>query len=212
VSEIQELDYLSPAIQYRLKSSRSKREPLARAMGVKNERLRVLDATFGRGIDSLCLAQWGCQVTGLERNTEIYQNAARALLALQRVSKEAELIKLLNIDSVKFIAELENAQDQFDVIYLDPMYELDPRASAKPKKEIQELRSIVGADVDKLVLLKISLSSGVRRVVVKGPPGRVMRIETSEGVERQPTRSLIEKSVQLDIYIRGSMGESGGVI
>ncbi len=59
------LDFAEPGLRRRVAAGRD--QPLARAIGISQGRLRVVDATAGFGRDAFVLAALGCQVRALER-------------------------------------------------------------------------------------------------------------------------------------------------
>lgn len=193
------LSYLDPKILYRLRSMRPKTQPLAKALGLaKNDVSRVFDMCFGFGIDALSIAQWGCDVVGFERNRTIFSLSFSALEELGKSehphSALAHRIKLRYVDALEFLRSAVNEVQTEDVIYLDPMYNLDTKGSAKPKKRMQFLRELVGEDSDRETLLELALASPARRVVLKGPPKSKPEIE--------PTHSLLEKTASWHIYTK----------
>ena len=193
------LDYLDPKILYRLRSLKSKSQPLAKALGLQKIAVsRVFDMCFGFGIDALSIAQWGCEVTGFERNRTIFSLSFEALDALKSSDHPnatlANKIHLRYEDAVGFLKASAAEIQPSDVIYLDPMYNLDTKGSAKPKKRLQFLREKVGEDADRDLLLELALAAPAKRVVLKGPP--------KARPEIIPTHTLLEKSASWHIYTK----------
>lgn len=160
------VDFLAPALSYRIKHSAGNKQLIAKAIGIKGGiRPTVLDTTAGLGVDSFVLASLGCSVIMLERCPII-----GALLhdGLERFNKKIkmELHVLQAIDYLNkiFCMEIEKP----DTIYLDPMYP-ERKKSALGKKTMRVLHELVGADEDAADVLTLALKCAKTRVVVKRP-------------------------------------------
>lgn len=154
----------------RLKDSQNRRQPLARAIGLSGATLHVLDATAGLGRDSILFAIWGCQVLALERSSELCQTLQKALdLAVEVPALKSAVprIELVKADAREFLRS-KKAKGAFDVIYLDPMYS-ESTKSALAKKEMRDLRELVGDDLDAKELFDYAIQAAPKRVVVKRP-------------------------------------------
>lgn len=190
-------DFVTGKIGYRLVHGRNKRQPLARALGLKgNPDLKVIDATAGMGRDAMMLASLGCFVLMLERSPII---AALLEDGLKRAAQTTALgplvkkrVRLIHTDAITYLDNLSQ-QQRPDVVYLDPMY--PPRTkNAKVKKEMQILRDLLGNDSDAAALLHASLNCAKNRVVVKRP-------RFAEPLsDAPPTRSAQGKTTRYDIY------------
>lgn len=191
-------DFAGGAVAYRRRHSGGRKQPLARAAGLKkNQTPTVLDATGGLGRDAFVLACLGCHVHLVERSPIV-----GALLedGLKRAAEAPETggiirgrITLSVGDSMELAGKL-CAANRPDVVYLDPMYPHRTK-SALVKKEMRLLRAIVGEDLDAPSLLKTMLSCARQRVVVKRP----RLAEALEG----PAPSLIisSKNSRFDVYL-----------
>lgn len=164
------VDFVHGPTAYRRLAAGSTRQPLAKAVGLKQGRPSVLDATAGLGRDSFQLACLGCCVCAVERSPIL---AAMLQDALERASRDndpkltaiAERITVQSMDSKALLASMLEA-DRPDVIYLDPMY--TPRtSSALAKKEMRILRMLVGDDDDADELLRLARTVATKRVVIK---------------------------------------------
>ncbi len=173
-------------------------EMLIRAIGhKKNNRTSVLDATGGLGRDAFIMASHGCQVHVVEKNP-----VAGALLedGLRRASEHPDTtkisgrIRLTVTDSYQFLLA-GNREEQYDVIYLDPMFPKRSK-SARVKKELQVLQLLVGqADDDTDKLFEAALQAAGKRVVVKRP-------KTAPPLQgRAPSHSLSGKTTRFDVYL-----------
>ena len=143
-------------------------QDIIKAIGIKGNLIKpkVLDTTAGQGRDSFILASLGCNITLLERNKVIYLLLKNAIENAKNNDELKNIVKnmtIINQDSVKF---LENNNDFFDVIYLDPMFPKSKK-SRLVKKDMQIFREIVGNDLDSSKILESALKSNTKRVVVK---------------------------------------------
>ncbi len=194
-------DFDSKQIIYRRKYGGGNGQALARAVGVTNEcKPKVLDLTAGLGIDSFILATLGCKILMLERNPIVYELLCDGLARASEMTSDTgdlalitERLKLNKIDALDYLAKLA-PENKFDVIYLDPMFEL-PAKVAKAKKEMHALQNLVGADTDAGKVLKKAMRHARYRTVVK-------RSNKSPSLTNQkPDVILKGKSTRYDIYI-----------
>lgn len=190
-------EFTHGATGYRRKQGQ--REMLLKAVGAhKSKGLTVLDATGGLGRDSFLMAACGCTVHILERNKIV-----AALLAdgLQRAARHeetsgiAERITLSVLDSREFLEKYADTE-QYDVIYLDPMYP-ERSKTALVKKEMQILQQLIGPEDDTEQLLAAALKAARKRVVVKRP--KTAPFLTG----RKPSHSLTGKTTRFDVYMLG---------
>lgn len=165
-----QIDFLTGALSYRQKKCRPGNELLGKAVGIKsNYKPTIVDATAGLGRDAFILACLGCPVLMLERSptvAKLLEEALHRLITDPHFSKKISLT-MRHIDAKCYFAALTEI-DRPDVIYLDPMFPHRTK-SALVKKELRQLREIVGNDEDAAELLTIALKVARKRVVVKRP-------------------------------------------
>jgi 16S rRNA (guanine1516-N2)-methyltransferase len=99
-------------------------------------------------------------------------------------------------------AALSDGVEGIDVIYLDPMFPHRSKA-ALAGKEMQVFRQVVGDDDDAPQLLRVALSAGACRVVVKRP----RKAPSIDGPE--PTLRIEGKSSRYDIYVQRGLPGTG---
>lgn len=193
------VDFLVGSAYYRFVNDRTIRQPLAKAVGIKQGyRPTVLDTTAGFGEDSFVLAALGCTVTMLERSPLIWAllsdgiRRSRSHHEIGRIFEEN--VELLRADSQRYLSE---GPKPFDTIYVDPMYPHRKKSSLN-KQKMRWLRTLVGDDVDSSGLLHAALSHADKRVVVKRPAGA----EVLAGLE--PSYTVTAKSCRYDIYLAPS--------
>lgn len=117
---------------HRLKRATIKSELIARACQIGKAE-HILDATAGLGHDAIILAWLGAKVTLLERHPILFALLESALAQAQQhpvLAEMAKRITLHHIDSAEYLEKIED--QQFDVIYLDPMF---PQRDANQKQE-----------------------------------------------------------------------------
>ncbi len=188
------VEFTSGTMAHRCQYGGGKSQLIAKAIGIKNRaRPRVLDLTAGLGRDAYVMAHLGCTVTMVERSPIIAALLDDGLKrALQLNDLATARLELIYQDSLQLLNKA-NLNEQFDVIYLDPMFtELDK--SALVKKEMRILRELVGQDLDADKLLIAALQAGSKRVVVK----RARLAPQLTNVK--PSYQLIGKSTRFDIY------------
>ena len=164
------VDFRGGSIEYRRRQTTSRKEAIARAVGLKGGATpSVLDLTAGLGRDSFILASLGCTVQMVERSAVV-----AALLAdgMARAGEEPALAGIMARLRLRVGESLEILRtwqgDRPEVVYLDPMYPHRGK-SALVKKEMRLIRLLVGDDKDSDALLRAALGVATRRVVVKRP-------------------------------------------
>ena len=189
------VDFVGGATGYRRRSGMSRRQTIARAVGLnRSGNLTVLDATGGLGRDAFLLACLGCRVTIVERSAVLgallRDGLRRAALAdedeLRDIIGRMELV----IDDTRRV--LDGLHEATDVVYIDPMYPPSGR-SALAKREMRICRALVGDDEDAGELLSAARSFALRRVVVK----RHRRVPP---LGPEPDHKYMGRTVRYDVY------------
>ena len=192
------IDFTGGALNHRRLMGGGRRQTLARAIGLKpGYNPVIVDATTGLGRDAFVLANCGCTILMCERSPIL---AALLENALTRAANDPEIgdwintrMKLNFSDSVTTLNTL-SGESLPDVVYLDPMYPHSKR-SAKVKKEMQTLQTLLGADRDSSELFALSLKKARRRVVVKRP-------KWADCLDDSAPDTMVEsKNTRYDIYI-----------
>lgn len=119
---------------HRLKRATVKSELIARACHT-TQKPKILDATAGLGHDGLLLAWLGANVVMIERHPVLYTLLVSSL-AQARLHPEFQdalsRVTVVHAEAANYIAAL--SVNDFDVIYLDPMF---PKAEQADKKQPQ---------------------------------------------------------------------------
>ena len=168
-------------------------ELLHRAIGITEQRKpRVLDATAGMGQDAFALASRGCTVTMIEQHPLIHLLLKDGLRRSKGTDNAdvTDRLTLIYADARKF---LRQPNEEFDVIYLDPMFP-EKRGTAKTKKAMQLFRQMLTDDVDDDELLELAINQAKHRVVIKRP------IKAPEFAGRKPGYNLKGRNVRYDIF------------
>lgn len=193
-------EFVSPEMQYRLKKSGAKSELIMRAIGNKQGPCNVIDATPGLGRDAMVMANFGCQVTMLERSPAVAVILADGLRQLQQLLPDLRNnLSLYCDDSIHTLNEkdLKNKGLNLpDVVYLDPMFP-HRKKSALVKKEMQLFQRLLGHDPDADALFNAAIKVAKKRVVVKRP-------NTAEPLNKQkPNLTIDSKKHRFDVYLTG---------
>lgn len=164
------VDFLGGPIEYRRRQTTSRKESIARAVGLKGgTSLVVLDLTAGLGRDSFILASLGCTVRMVERSPMVAALLADGIERARQEPTLAEIMARLSLIPGESMEILRTWQGEHpEVICIDPMYPHRGK-SALVKKEMRLIRLLVGDDEDSDGLLHAALSVATRRVVVKRP-------------------------------------------
>jgi 16S rRNA (guanine1516-N2)-methyltransferase len=190
------VDFASESFLYRLQRGGGRKQPLARAIGLKpGYSPQVLDATAGLGRDGFLLASLGCRVILCERSALIHallRDGLTRAASDPRLSAIASRITLYLGDALTLLSTLP--QDRPEVIYLDPMFPHRTK-SALVKKEMRMVRMVVGDDSDTSDLLKEALAQAGKRVVCKRP----IQAESLEGP--RPDFTITTPKHRFDIYL-----------
>ncbi len=191
------IDFVGGAVGYRLRAGEGTRQPLARACGLTAAQLpMIVDATAGLGRDAFFLASLGASITLIERSPQVHQALARAMAAARDQGGElAGIIDRMTLvmgDSREVLPDLAP-----DVVLVDPMHP-ERRKTALVKKQMRDLRDVVGADTDAHALMEVALASARWRVVLKWP----LRADPIAGL-RRPSHQIVGKTTRYDVFVTG---------
>ncbi|WP_343313242.1 class I SAM-dependent methyltransferase [Brucella sp. BE17] len=196
------VDFVGGAVGHRFRSGEGRGQALARAAGFASGITpNIVDATAGLGRDAFFLASLGANVTLIERSEKMHELLAKGLA---RASAEgghyAETVArmtLLHGDSCLLLQELKP-----QVVLVDPMH--PPRGnSALVKKEMRQIREIVGSDADSEKLMQAALEYAKNRVVLKWP----LRASPMAGL-RKPSHQILGKSTRYDVFVKAKLTPS----
>jgi len=189
------IDFVGGAVGFRLRRGEGRGQPLPRACGMaKGATPTIVDATAGMGRDAFFLASLGAHVTLIERNPQVHAALERAMAAAREHGDELAAIiarmTLLHGDSRALLQTLGP-----EVVLVDPMHP-ERTKSALVKKQMRDLRDVVGADLDARELMEAALAAAQNRVVLKWP----QRAAPIEGL-RKPSHQISGKTTRYDVFV-----------
>lgn len=193
------VDFVGGAVGHRFRSGEGRGQALAKAAGLTTGiNPYIVDATAGLGRDAFLLASLGAHVTLIERSPKMHDLLADGLSrATAEGGKYAETVArmtLLHGDSCMLLPQLKP-----QVVLVDPMH--PPRGnSALVKKEMRQIREIVGTDHDAENLMQVALEHAQNRVVLKWP----LRAEPMAGL-RKPSHQILGKSTRYDVFVKAKI-------
>lgn len=193
-------DLQSAQLNYRRQHGGGRKEPLAKAVGLKKAKTPfVIDTTAGMGREALLLTSMGCKVLAIERQPVIYlllNDAINRLYLNGDRGLSASQLKLIHANSTDYLTDLNRQKnsEKPQVIYMDPMFP-DRNKSAAVKKEMRIFKQLAGEDMDAAELLTIACKVAEERVVVKRPASAPFI------AERSPSFQITSKKHRFDVYL-----------
>jgi 16S rRNA (guanine1516-N2)-methyltransferase len=205
------VDFVAGSTGYRRVAAGGRRQPIARALGIRAQPPSVLDATAGLAKDAFLLAVLGCAVTAVERSAVLFALVEDGLRRAAESGDKKLLeaigrLRFVHADAIEFMTRLRGSVDSKvgpglldfrsqppEVIYLDPMYPPSNK-SAEVKKEMRLLRALVGDDPDADALLAAAREVATSRVVVK-------RLRHASPLGPPPSHSVAGTRVRYDVYL-----------
>ncbi|MBY0316698.1 MAG: class I SAM-dependent methyltransferase [Bdellovibrionales bacterium] len=182
------VDFVADAGNYLKQKLSAKNDLLAKAVGLKKG-LRICDLTLGLGKDAFKLNFLGATIHGVEIHPWMFALVQDALTRAQGKGNTRHF-SIENRDALDFV---ENSGEEFDIYYIDPMF--NHKRTALPKKEMQYLAEVSPLE-DEAHFGKIihTLKQHQRKIVVK----RADKAPHLAGLE--PKRSVSGKLIRFDIY------------
>lgn len=190
------IDFNSEAMKRKLISLKGKNQLLNKAVPLLNESSQLLDLSAGFGEDALCFANRGFHVTAVERNPFLF-----LLLqdALERLSMEApghpvvkrNRLQFLLSEAETFLEEVE--EQQFDIVYFDPMFHKDGSALSSGRMQILQ-HLLQGESEPTEKLLALARAKARKRLVIK------RGIQTPALIS-EVSHAFLGKAVRYDMYI-----------
>jgi 16S rRNA (guanine1516-N2)-methyltransferase len=160
---------------------------------------RVIDATAGLGGDAWRLAMAGLPVLACERDPVVFALLASGWRAARRAGALTQAVVARVELRCSEAGGVVDALDEDDVaVYVDPMYPPPRRASAKPRRELQVLRALLGHGAGAGLVEAAELVEQARakaaRVVVKRP-------HHAAPLVAGPSFEIESKLVRFDVYV-----------
>lgn len=191
------VDFVSGAVAHRLRFGGGRGQALAKAMGLRAGKTpMVVDATAGLGRDAFLLASLGAQVVLIERSQTMHALLVQGMDQARREGGELSEIMsrmtLLHGDAKDLLPGLSG-----EAILIDPMH--PPRKnSALVKRELRQVREIVGTDEDAADLVRVALKTARNRVVLKWPA----KADPIQGIQAC-SHQILGKSTRYDVFMVG---------
>lgn len=172
------------------------KDPLLKAMGKAST---VLDLTAGWGGDALHIAASGRAVLSIERHAVVNQLLQQAHSHLEASMQHKLRFLHLDASDIALQAALLSALGQknnFDLVYIDPMFQGKSATSAKAKKPMDLMRRLTQApdEGNEQRLFENAMRIAQDRVVVK----RGLKAPFIAGVT--PQGSIKSKLLRFDLY------------
>jgi len=189
------IDFVTGAVGHRLRFGGGRGQDLAKAMGLRAGKTpMIVDATAGLGRDSFLLASLGAQVILIERSEKMHTLLVEGMNRAENEGGEfREIISRMTLmkgDAKDLIPELSG-----EAILIDPMH--PPRQkSALVKRELRQVREIVGTDDDAADLVRIALAHAQNRVVLKWPA----KADPIDGL-KACTHQILGKTTRYDVFM-----------
>lgn len=177
-----------------LRASNSiKQQNLIKALGLKKyPKPRILDGMAGLGKDAFLMASAGGSVQMLEKSSIVYALLEDGLERLS-VGMGGESKLPLVAQHADFLKCIYTKQD-FDIVYLDPMYPIVGRKS-RAKKDMDRLHDLVGIDRQEQRQLDKALGIADRRVIIKRAKN------APDFATKKPDISYRGSSSRFDVYL-----------
>ena len=197
VPEALRVDFVSGAVAHRLRFGGGRGQALAKAMGLRAGKTpMIVDATAGLGRDAFLLASLGAQVVLIERSEEMHSLLVQGMdQAVKEGGEFREIIgrmTLMKGDAKDLLPELSG-----EAILIDPMHP-ERKNSALVKRELRQVREIVGSDDDAAELVRVAIKNAQKRVVLKWPA----KADPIKGI-RPCSHQILGKTTRYDVFMIG---------
>ncbi len=179
------IDFMAGELAHMKDNSVSKKQLLARAIGIKHKPITIIDLTSGLLKDSFFFSCLGLKVTAIERDPIIFELQQDAI-------SRAKLDIDIHLGEAK---EILPSLGKFDVAFIDPMFPHKTK-KALASKEMQLFQALIGVNLEQedTDLLKLARKSVRGRVVVKRPL-------SAEPLDNDFKNQFTAKSVRYDLYM-----------
>ena len=178
---------------HRVTNGRLQHEMLAKAVKTDQDNVQAIDATAGRGEDSLLLAACGYQVTLYEQNPVIAILLKDALRRAKKNTVLKDIVSRMQLVEGDSIEHLNKRLDPVDVIYLDPMFP-GRQKSGLINKKLQLIQKLEPPCSKETALFDAAMAAQPSKIIVKRP------LKSPYLDERVPSYSLKGKAIRYDCY------------
>lgn len=153
---------------HRLTEGRLQHEMLVHVSKTKNPHPKAIDATAGMGEDAILLAASGYDVTLFEQNPVI---AALLKDAMRRARKKpvlGEIMERMHLVEGNSIELMPKMIDDWDLIYLDPMFPARQKSGLINKK-LQLIQKLEQPCFEESELLEAAIKANPKKIIIKRP-------------------------------------------
>ncbi|MBP9721815.1 MAG: class I SAM-dependent methyltransferase [Gammaproteobacteria bacterium] len=179
-------------------------DALPKAIGLSNlkkDKISILDGTAGFTLDAyaLMLLKNNIKLTLLENSKILYYLIKDGL---DRLSQSSQInhqeisnnIKLYNTNFIDYLKNLSGSE-QFDIIYLDPMFEVSKQKS-KPKQNMQVLQDLCDNPNDALDLLQTAFEYQKNSKIILKRDNNQPKL-----LGKRINYSVKSKQIRYDVYL-----------
>ncbi len=191
------VDFTSGKYAHRLRFGGGRQQTLSKACGLhKQNNLSILDATAGLGQDAFVLASLNSNGSVLlcEQHPAVFTLLDYAIKQGASPSETGSICRRMSATNQNSIQLMQQKTENFDVIYLDPMYP-ERKKKAKVKKGMQLLQQLIGHQQNEPLLLSAAIRACKQRVVVKRP------LHAEYYANKKADFSHKSKNTRFDIYL-----------
>ena len=165
--EVLHVDFLTGTLGWRMKRANHERN-IKKALGKGDKQLLIFDSTAGLLTDSLIFLSLGHKVIAVEQSKILY-----SLLrdAISRAEKKIPVLKNLMLINDNSVDAYKSISEDFDAIYIDPMFPKSKKYTKKPGKieSIKKILELENLKDDTESLIEIFLNSNYKKIILKSP-------------------------------------------
>ena len=186
------VDFLKGKLGWRLKRAQHEGN-LKKALGKKDKKLFIFDATAGLLSDTMIFLSLGHKVVAVEQSKILF---CLVNDAIQRARDKIPYLNNLQFLNDNSLLAYKKQNKVFDAIYLDPMYpiikkSIKKRGSINNIKQILEIENLVS---DEKEIIDIFMKFNYKKIIVKRPL-------KSEKKYSNINYQVKGKTTRFDIYI-----------
>lgn len=153
---------------HRLTGGRLQHEMLVHVSKIKTQQPKAVDATAGMGEDAILLAAAGYDVTLFEQNPVIAVLLSDALRRAKNHPVLGEIVQRMHLIEGNSIELLPQQGEEYDLIYLDPMFPARQKSGLINKK-LQLIQKLEQPCFEEEALMEMAMGMKPGKIVVKRP-------------------------------------------